>query len=339
MFQILEARFLAPDVKLFRIEAPRIARKRQAGQFVILRVHEHGERIPITIADSNAGAGRHHDRRPGHRQDHEAPELPGRRRRDPGRGRPPRQALGDRALRHRLRHRRRRRRGDRLPHRRGAQAGRQPRDLDPRRPHAGAGRPRGRDPARRATSSTSPPTTAATARRASSPTSSKALIDAGERIDYVLAIGPDPDDARGGRDDAPPRHQDGRQPQLDHGRRHRHVRRLPRERRRQEPVRLRGRAGVRRPPGRLPEPREPQRDVPRGGGASAPRTSSTDPERDLALVPGHECRLLASRAARSPGARGPRHDEPSRPTRSASRSPGRRCRSRSPPRAGRTSRR
>ena len=57
MFPILETRVLAPDVKLFRIEARRIARKRQAGQFVILRVHEHGERIPITIADSNSERG------------------------------------------------------------------------------------------------------------------------------------------------------------------------------------------------------------------------------------------------------------------------------------------
>jgi ferredoxin/flavodoxin---NADP+ reductase len=57
MFEILEARFIAPDVKLFRIQAPRVARKRQAGQFVILRVHEHGERIPITIADSSAECG------------------------------------------------------------------------------------------------------------------------------------------------------------------------------------------------------------------------------------------------------------------------------------------
>jgi ferredoxin--NADP+ reductase len=57
MFPILEARTIAPDVKLFRIHAPRIARKRLAGQFVILRVHEHGERIPITIADSDAGRG------------------------------------------------------------------------------------------------------------------------------------------------------------------------------------------------------------------------------------------------------------------------------------------
>ena len=57
MFSLLEARFIAPDVKLFRIQAPRVARKRQAGQFVILRVLESGERIPITIADSDAERG------------------------------------------------------------------------------------------------------------------------------------------------------------------------------------------------------------------------------------------------------------------------------------------
>jgi ferredoxin--NADP+ reductase len=57
MYAIREARFIAPDVKLFRIEAPRVARKRKAGQFVILRVHEHGERIPITIADSSPERG------------------------------------------------------------------------------------------------------------------------------------------------------------------------------------------------------------------------------------------------------------------------------------------
>lgn len=57
MFRIVEARFLAPEVKFFRIEAPAIARKRKAGQFVILRVHDHGERIPLTIADSDPGLG------------------------------------------------------------------------------------------------------------------------------------------------------------------------------------------------------------------------------------------------------------------------------------------
>lgn len=57
VFNILEARFLAPDVKLFHIHAPRIAKKRQAGQFVIVRVHERGERIPLTIADSSLADG------------------------------------------------------------------------------------------------------------------------------------------------------------------------------------------------------------------------------------------------------------------------------------------
>jgi ferredoxin/flavodoxin---NADP+ reductase len=57
MSKILEARFLAPDIKLFRIEAPRIAEKRKAGQFIILRIHPNGERIPLTIADSSIEDG------------------------------------------------------------------------------------------------------------------------------------------------------------------------------------------------------------------------------------------------------------------------------------------
>ena len=57
MNKIVEARFLGPDVKLFRIEAPKIAEKRKAGQFIILRVHDNGERIPLTIADSNTDDG------------------------------------------------------------------------------------------------------------------------------------------------------------------------------------------------------------------------------------------------------------------------------------------
>ncbi|MEI6090777.1 MAG: sulfide/dihydroorotate dehydrogenase-like FAD/NAD-binding protein [bacterium] len=57
MYKILEAKFIGPDIKLFRIEAPQIAKKRLAGQFVILRVNETGERIPITIADSNVQEG------------------------------------------------------------------------------------------------------------------------------------------------------------------------------------------------------------------------------------------------------------------------------------------
>ncbi|MDG3005152.1 sulfide/dihydroorotate dehydrogenase-like FAD/NAD-binding protein [Paludisphaera mucosa] len=57
MFPIVEAEFLAPDVKRFVIEAPRVAKKRRAGQFLILRLHDHGERIPLTIADSDPERG------------------------------------------------------------------------------------------------------------------------------------------------------------------------------------------------------------------------------------------------------------------------------------------
>ncbi len=57
MNKIVEARYIGPEIKLFRVEAPKIAEKRKAGQFIILRVHEHGERIPLTIADSNTNDG------------------------------------------------------------------------------------------------------------------------------------------------------------------------------------------------------------------------------------------------------------------------------------------
>jgi len=48
---------LAPDVKWFRIHAPLVAKHRQPGQFIILRLAETGERIPLTIAHSDAGQG------------------------------------------------------------------------------------------------------------------------------------------------------------------------------------------------------------------------------------------------------------------------------------------
>lgn len=57
MFKIIHSEFLAPDVKLFRIHSPKIAGKRKAGQFVIIRIDEHGERIPLTIADSDVNEG------------------------------------------------------------------------------------------------------------------------------------------------------------------------------------------------------------------------------------------------------------------------------------------
>lgn len=57
MHKIISAKFLAPNIKQFKIEAPKIAIKRKAGQFVIIRVDENGERIPLTIADSDPKSG------------------------------------------------------------------------------------------------------------------------------------------------------------------------------------------------------------------------------------------------------------------------------------------
>lgn len=57
MFKILHAEFLAPGIKRFIIAAPRIARKQKPGQFVILRIYEEGERIPVTIENSDPERG------------------------------------------------------------------------------------------------------------------------------------------------------------------------------------------------------------------------------------------------------------------------------------------
>lgn len=57
MFKIISAEFLAPSIKRFTLEAPKIARKRKAGQFVIIRIEDEGERIPLTIADSDSEKG------------------------------------------------------------------------------------------------------------------------------------------------------------------------------------------------------------------------------------------------------------------------------------------
>ncbi|ACK42346.1 MULTISPECIES: sulfide/dihydroorotate dehydrogenase-like FAD/NAD-binding protein [Dictyoglomus] len=53
MFEIIVKKELAPNVKLIEVKAPLIARKALPGQFVILRVYEKGERIPLTIAEKN----------------------------------------------------------------------------------------------------------------------------------------------------------------------------------------------------------------------------------------------------------------------------------------------
>jgi ferredoxin--NADP+ reductase len=57
MPKIIEKRLLTPITKMFRFEAPMIASAARPGQFVIVRVREGGERIPLTIADFDAKSG------------------------------------------------------------------------------------------------------------------------------------------------------------------------------------------------------------------------------------------------------------------------------------------
>ena len=57
MYRILEASKVGLNIKQFVIEAPRIARKHQPGQFIILRLHGKGERIPLTVKSSDPAAG------------------------------------------------------------------------------------------------------------------------------------------------------------------------------------------------------------------------------------------------------------------------------------------
>ena len=57
MNEIINKKILAEGVKDITVSSPHIARKRKAGQFIILRVNERGERIPLTIADSDPEAG------------------------------------------------------------------------------------------------------------------------------------------------------------------------------------------------------------------------------------------------------------------------------------------
>src|SRR5512139_3426454 len=58
MAKILEKRLLRqPDVFFFRIAAPLISQKAKPGQFVIVRLHERGERIPLSLADIDPAGG------------------------------------------------------------------------------------------------------------------------------------------------------------------------------------------------------------------------------------------------------------------------------------------
>jgi ferredoxin--NADP+ reductase len=57
MYEILEKEVLAPTIKKLKVKAPLIAEKTQPGNFIILRVDEKGERIPLTVADYERETG------------------------------------------------------------------------------------------------------------------------------------------------------------------------------------------------------------------------------------------------------------------------------------------
>lgn len=57
MYDIVRKQELAPSIKLMEIRAPLVAKKAQAGQFIILRLDADGERIPLTIADFDRDQG------------------------------------------------------------------------------------------------------------------------------------------------------------------------------------------------------------------------------------------------------------------------------------------
>ena len=57
MFRIREKQELAPGIIRMSVEAPRVAASALPGQFVIVRADEHGERVPLTVADYDAAAG------------------------------------------------------------------------------------------------------------------------------------------------------------------------------------------------------------------------------------------------------------------------------------------
>jgi len=57
LYKILVREDLVPGIHLFKMEAPAVAQKAQAGQFVVVRIDEKGERIPLTIADWDKDKG------------------------------------------------------------------------------------------------------------------------------------------------------------------------------------------------------------------------------------------------------------------------------------------
>ena len=180
VYPVLETREIAANVFRQRILAPRIARKRKAGQFVVLRLGENGERVPLTIVDSDPAEGVGDGHLPGGRQVHRRARAARGRRRSTrtssARSASPTHIEkfgtvvgvggGDR-------------RRAASPDRRAVkEAGNRVID-DHGRADEGPAHPRGRDAGRLRRASSSPRTTAPTARRGSSRTALQGMIDAG----------------------------------------------------------------------------------------------------------------------------------------------------------------
>ena len=61
MYQIVKAEKLAEKIFLMDVKAPRVAKACQPGEFVIVKIDEKGERIPLTICDFDRKEGRERD--------------------------------------------------------------------------------------------------------------------------------------------------------------------------------------------------------------------------------------------------------------------------------------
>ena len=69
MYPIIRREAFSDTTFLWEVLAPDVARSAQPGHFVMLRLHEGGERIPLTVADFDRDKGTHHDGDPVARQD------------------------------------------------------------------------------------------------------------------------------------------------------------------------------------------------------------------------------------------------------------------------------
>ena len=76
MYPIIRREQFGPATFLWEVGAPDVARAARPGHFIMARIDEHGERIPLTVADFNVAARHRHRSHPGGRQDHPRDDGP-----------------------------------------------------------------------------------------------------------------------------------------------------------------------------------------------------------------------------------------------------------------------